>query len=293
MRDAVRLTRHRGWLFTTRPDRCATSVCDERERRLPSSKSSSGRRMAGVVLQVALEEKHDTPSGMEALATCSGYATAVRLSQEQHVRAGDSGGAERPGRDRAALCPPMANGREEYASWARCSADKSVVAEGTIALSDQAVCELASGLSITRYARAFIQSAEGEYATEQPRGTKGEASRRCGPLPRSKSSARQFREARTSYPWFERALSDEARAILVEGARSGYWGGIRAVTACVSRGLDKARSNSRLADACQTNPSALVALDRGLPPFFVPSHTISLTPYQRLDVSRSCACPGR
>jgi len=74
---------------------------------------------------------------MEAIAACSGDATAVRFGQEQHVRAGHGGGAERPGRDRAVLCPPMANGREECALWARYGAGSSVVAEGTIALSDK------------------------------------------------------------------------------------------------------------------------------------------------------------
>ena len=85
---------------------CATTMYDD----CRSSKSSSGRRMADVVLQVAVERRHETPSGMEALAACSEYTTAVRLGQEQDIRAGDGGGAEIPGRDRAALCPPMKEG---------------------------------------------------------------------------------------------------------------------------------------------------------------------------------------
>lgn len=125
MRDAVRLTQHRSWPFTTRQDRCATSVYDD----CRSSKSSSGRRMANVVLQVVIEGRHALPFGMKALAACSGDATAVRLGQEQHDRAGDGGGAGKPGRGRAALCSTMANGREECASWARCGAGSRVVAE--------------------------------------------------------------------------------------------------------------------------------------------------------------------
>lgn len=85
--------------------------------------------MANVVLQVVIEGRHALPFGMKALAACSGDATAVRLGQEQHDRAGDGGGAGKPGRGRAALCSTMANGREECASWARCGAGSRVVAE--------------------------------------------------------------------------------------------------------------------------------------------------------------------
>lgn len=76
----------------------------------------------------------------------------------------------------------------------------------TIASSDPAVCGLASGLPVTCDASPFIHSAEkDECDTDQPRDTKWEASRQCGPLVRSECSARQVREARTSYRWFEGA----------------------------------------------------------------------------------------